>query len=88
MSGTRANRDLISDTLWLDRRGVIVTPHLLAEALEIIESEYGVGRALNQRDIADAAIALIHARQRVEAEGRHELGVPFEIRPREPVEPR
>jgi hypothetical protein len=78
-------RDIVAETLWHDRHGVVVTPDLLAEALEIIESHYGVGRSLNQRDIADAVIALVHARQRAggsTAPRRIPFEIPLEIRER------
>jgi hypothetical protein len=80
-------RDLIADVLWHDRRGIVVTPNLLAEALEIIESEYGIGRSLNQRDIADAVVALIHARQRATSQASAERRVPVEIRDRTDATP-
>jgi hypothetical protein len=61
-------RDLLSETLWLDRRGVVVTADLLAEALKAIEDQYGVGQALDQDDMAIAVVRLIRARQAAEAD--------------------
>jgi hypothetical protein len=87
MRQAETNRDFIADVLWHERRGIVVTPSLLAEALEIIESEYGVGRSLNQRDIADAVVALIHARQRATSQSSAERRVPLEIRDRTDATP-
>jgi hypothetical protein len=72
--------DPLTETLWLDRRGVVVTPQLLAEALGVLEHRYGIGRALDAEDMANALVTLIHARQA--ADGRDGFGtVHVEIRP-------
>jgi hypothetical protein len=62
-------RDLLAETLWINGRAVTVTPELLSEALTFIEEHVGVGRAVEQADIADAVVQILHARQVAETQG-------------------
>lgn len=72
-------RDLLGETLWINGHAVAVTPELLADTLTLIEKQIGVGKIVEQRDIAEAVVQLIHARQAAELSGRRVAAPPITI---------
>ena len=77
-------RDLLADTLWINGRAVTVTPELLADALRIIERQVGVGRVVDQSEIAEVVVQLLHDRQKAATEGKRPAKATISISARDP----